>query len=607
MIKVIVATILMITFIYRMGVLLSKLLEEENRVSKILVYGTIFSLAIFEIIGIPFSGFHWSGKILKLASLFIYSALILISFFYKRNIKIKVVKEKSISAVIAIVIVLLLAFTSAYLFTENADDSYYISTSLENILNNLNEKDASTGLALSSSQNNYKLTLYETYVGIFSQIFGIEPAIFFHVSITFIFIIISFCCYFTLTERFFEDNKKRCLLITTLAIIFLFSGFSNRLTGAFLLGRIWQGKAIFLNVIVPFIFYNLLDLETNTRKRIVLLWISAVAAVCLNPIAIYFVPIIYGLYGMILLTKRKISQILKLIIVLIPNIVLFILFIIISKTGVIAVQIDSSVNIDFLRTLKNFIGTGYHFYLFLICLISIIFVGDKNAKILFVFTPIFSIVFLLNPIMGSYVAKYITHSAVYWRLFWLLQMEICIAYTIIRVYELIKYKKLKVVFMITSIIIIMLTGEFLYTEKNGFKKHENLYKIPQFIINHTNYILEHSEGKQIVVAPPEPLHAVTMRQLINDIILFWSRDMYMEDPFLYIQNEETFDKAKIYNIYKDGKPSFSIEKFDELLERYEVDWLIIGSDDDELIDYLEKTKLEKQIEDDMYIVFKREE
>jgi len=605
MIKVIFAIALMFIFMYRLGILLNKLLNKNNDIPTILVYGFTLSLAIFEVIGIPFAVFHLNGKILFYLAISIYTLLFILSFIYKRREKVYLIdKEIDIAKIMAIIIVITLAFTSAYLFMENADDSYYVSMALENVNNKVGLIDPSTGIITSSNPSNNSLTLYETYMGVLAKGFNINVAIFFHTVATFVFMILSFCSYYILSERLFENKKKRYIFIIALSIVFLFSGYSNRVTGAFLLGRIWQGKSVFLNLIIPFVLFNLVDIEKDTKNKYVLLWILGIASVCLTPIAIYYVPIIYGLFGLYFLLKRNFKTIIKLIVALIPNIILFVLFILISKLSTITGQIENSGTVDVIQILKNFIGTGYHFYLFIISVIIVIFIGNKNAKIFFVFIPAFAIISILNPIIGPYIAKYVTNYLVYWRMFWLLPIELCIGYTIVRIYEMIDKKSLKIAFLVSSCVLIIVAGKFMYLDENGYKKHENLYKIPDFIVSETNYILENSEGKQIVIAPLEPLHAAMMRQLSNDIVLFWSRDSYMFNSMHYNQ-EEIAEREKIYNIYKTGKPEITVEEFNDLLEKYDVDWLIIENVDVELIMYLEETELEMQIEDDKYIIFRR--
>ena len=89
------------------------------------------------------------------------------------------------------------------------------------------------------------------------------------------------------------------------------------------------------------------------------------------------------------------------------------------------------------------------------------------------------------------------------------------------------------------------------------------------------------------MAPPEPLHSVTMRQLTSSINLFWSRDMYM--PGLY-SGEQLEEMGKIYNIYRQEKTELDVGEFDSIREKYGVNWVIIDEQNNSLNRLLNNTK-----------------
>ena len=108
-----------------------------------------------------------------------------------------------------------------------------------------------------------------------------------------------------------------------------------------------------------------------------------------------------------------------------------------------------------------------------------------------------------------------------------------------------------------STLIIIVTGKFIYAD---FKPIENLENIPQEIIDQTNYILENSEKKDkiMVMAPGEPLHSCTIRQITPKIELLYSRIMYFDDLLTY---EEICDRSELYNVYTYVVQKFSQNEF----------------------------------------------
>lgn len=151
----------------------------------------------------------------------------------------------------------------------------------------------------------------------------------------------------------------------------------------------------------------------------------------------------------------------------------------------------------------------------------------------------------------------------------------------------------------------MICGKFAYSKENGFEKPENWEKIPQYIVEQTNYILDNSEkdSKIMVMAPGEPLHSCTMRQLTPKIELLYSRIMYFDDLITY---EEQVERSELYNIYIYGVPTYSYEEFNKKIEKFNVDWIIIPSEQNDLKKYLENTIMKEQKEIKGYILYKNE-
>ena len=87
-------------------------------------------------------------------------------------------------------------------------------------------------------------------------------------------------------------------------------------------------------------------------------------------------------------------------------------------------------------------------------------------------------------------------------------------------------------------ILLIINGKFAYKKP----LNENAQRIPQYIIEQTNYILQKEENRDdiVVLAPSDSYHSCMMRQLTSKIKLICSRELYKHK----INNQE-IEKARL--------------------------------------------------------------
>jgi Family of unknown function (DUF6077) len=79
--------------------------------------------------------------------------------------------------------------------------------------------------------------------------------------------------------------------------------------GAFHLGTMWEGKAAFLSIMVPLLYFYLTDwAENRTRRGLVLVIAAGVAAAGLSSAAVYVVPLITAAVAVPLLFNRMFKE-----------------------------------------------------------------------------------------------------------------------------------------------------------------------------------------------------------------------------------------------------------------------------------------------------------
>ena len=596
-IKCVLFILVFLFVIYRIGIILGKILKNKNKIFNFL-YGFLMLISINQILLTPCIMLHTSFNLAFYLVLIVDLLLVGISFFIKNKFNNKFKKSQIFLTSLVCICVIFQIVLTTITYKSNADDSFYVSLSTTNIDSEAIYKEEpsmgyKTGENLLSAVE--QIPTIELQIAIWSKLFNINPAIICHSLIPAIIIFIAYLSYYYFAKIFFNDKYSKIFLIF-LSIIFLFTGFSTRFRPGYLLTRTWQGKTIFLSIGLTMVLSALIKMDKKVKfENIIILFISNLCSIALSSTAIFIIPFAYLGFGILKLIKLKWKDILYLIISFIPVIIYIVVFFILTRTSKDGFSVPTD-EVSIIESLKFYKNKAYLIY-YLVSTIIIMFIGNKTAKRYYCYIQIINLITIWNPLFSNIIAKYFTSSATFWRVLWLLPIEFAISYCIVQILKKIKNDKIKVVTAIISIVILIIPGKFVYS----FNFTDNLENIPQFILNQTNYILENDEDKEeiVVLAPPEPLHSCTMRQLSSKIKLICSRDAYIGKLKNEIAISERSNLQQIYNnIYK-----YDTEDFNDLIEKYNIDWIIVSKDDIDLIEYIEKTIMVKNCEIDGYVLY----
>lgn len=608
-IKSILFIVSMMFIIYRYGRLVGKFIG-QTKIENILIYGVLLLFASNQIVLTPCIIFHASFKLCCILMSITTIVLIALSFWGNRKNQSKFdfkkyIKETNrldkIIFVIMISFVLFQMIASASIFTENADDSYYVSLATSNIdSEHVYMEEPSMGY----SNEEYSLLTpleripsYELSISVYSKIFGINPTIIFHTLIPFIFIGISYLSYYYFAKTILNKRSSKIFVIL-LSVIMIFTSFSTKFRTGCLLYKMWQGKALFLNVSLNIIIASLLRLSKKINKSdVIILILANLSAIHLTSTSIFIVSFVYLSFGILKLIKFKIKDIVYLVITFIPVLVYVIILVILMKLY----PVKSIVPLEdvSLKQSLSYYGSNTYLIFYLISVIIIALIGNKQAKKYFVLIQLINLLTIWNPLFSNFIAKYLTSSATFWRVLWVLPIETSIAYAITEILRQQKKVKIKIITLTICIIVLILNGKFAYNKPFA----ENLEKIPQYIIDQTNYILEVESEEECVtvLAPPEPLHSSTMRQLNSKIKLIYSRGFYMGK----IHNIEVENsKSELERIYYVDTPEYTIEEFNIKILKNDVDWIIVSEWQINLCNYIDKSIMEKQTTIGGYILYK---
>lgn len=174
-------------------------------------------------------------------------------------------------------------------------------------------------------------------------------------------------------------------------------------------------------------------------------------------------------------------------------------------------------------------GSGMYFAIFFISILYILIKEkDKNKKILLGYFPLLVLFIILNPLFNKLINPFVNKN-VYFRMFWLLPMGLCITYASVDVINSLEKTKNKIFALLGIILIIVFSGKLIYNKENYQKVH-NWYKVPDQAKWVTQIITEDDlENKKVML--PETL-VPYIRQINSDIELAYPRQ-----PFGYGENE----------------------------------------------------------------------
>ncbi|MCR5654216.1 MAG: hypothetical protein K6G07_01040 [Lachnospiraceae bacterium] len=141
--------------------------------------------------------------------------------------------------------------------------------------------------------------------------------------------------------------------------------------------------------------------------------------------------------------------------------------------------------------LKLYSGTGWLLLLYFFSLVLLWGLEkEKDKKTVFLFTAVPILLIVLNPLVGLILnAAHILPERMV-RLYWLLPVGICIAYAFVLIVRYVagKHKQIPVLFVPFLLIVALLLLGSPVQSRETFTKSENLYKLPQEVLDLTDAV-----------------------------------------------------------------------------------------------------------------------
>lgn len=293
--------------------------NDKNNLVFAFVIGYLIEFAIGQLLTVPMILYDVSFTTLLKTYVAIMAGLAIISFainiirakeIWSESVKIIKETPKLLTVLVIILVAIQLYGFIAYTHIDD-DDAFYVGTAVTTIETNSLYKYSGTTGAESGEQLllRYRLGPFPVYSAIISALINIHPTIVSHVVIPCIFVPLVYMIAFLIANELFKKDKKSSMLfLLIINIIFLWGGYSGRNNFAFMFFRIWQGKAVLSNVIIPAAWLIIIKAEENEFKFIdfILLLILNLAGtftttlgVALPPIVIMVLWFSYEIYKII--------------------------------------------------------------------------------------------------------------------------------------------------------------------------------------------------------------------------------------------------------------------------------------------------------------------
>lgn len=297
----------------------------ESRYSGHLLANWVFGMAIMfaqlQLLAVPMiiADCRFSNLFHVYMSIIIIEVIVALSKYFKK-LKLAVLlipkklKKGGFIGLLVILSILMQGFMLSYFEHTDDDDARYVPSAVAAIEKDIMfEENPVTGEPLYSRITEVFKDMVSPWImfwAVLSKVCMVHPAVLMHSVVPLIFIPLSYAIYWLVAGSLFGDeHEKKLIFCGLVSAINIFSGYSVYNSGAFLLFRIWQGKALFAAIFIPLLFFMAIRFFTMDEKLKLSDYITIVT-VCLGAcmtsgFGIVLTAIFWGLVSVIYGISKK--------------------------------------------------------------------------------------------------------------------------------------------------------------------------------------------------------------------------------------------------------------------------------------------------------------
>lgn len=244
-----------------------------------------------------------------------------VQLWFKENILVKLL---TISFIVLVILqAVLLSYSNIY----DTDDARYIAESLDALhTDTMLLVHPLTGEVLEQpigEMTKDVICPFSMFQASVSKILEIHPATLCHKVLPLFLIPLCYMVYWLLSVKIFgmQNLEKRLFFLNFVCVLLMFGRMSAYWSSAYLLWRIWQGKAILAAIIIPFLLWIMHSIlqENEKKEYYYILFVTVLGSFILSPMSSIFMLLIIGMYALLLfLDTKKLSVFFRMGICCIP-------------------------------------------------------------------------------------------------------------------------------------------------------------------------------------------------------------------------------------------------------------------------------------------------
>lgn len=439
----------LLAVMFLLGVSVNRLLRQRSTPTWALVTGFMALHAsfflftyIFRAAGLGFTALFRTYSVFIVSALLASVFVFLYKGLYKEYIRSATAffSKKAgfkIGLLLLILMLFVLSFCISLRENPDSDDSFYLAKAMEIIKTDrlsFREFEIWLGWDDPVMHDSTDASTLETLYAYLSVLFGLPVAVLCRKAVIISFTAVVCCTVFNLGISLFRDYDSRLKALAMTAVYLLLCVQYNAIFDSVPYRQIftmWHGKALVCSVIFPCIMTVCMDIYCHGEKIVfsewLLLALIITASVSVSIIGVNFTAIFCVVMAAPFLIYRLIKR-QSIVPFLLPAVTAMLPIIIFSGISLLTViKSNPFYFADFTPPdlynsfSKQFIteSNGVILLLFIAANLYFLFRGTLNQKLLLVGTSAFLVLTFLNPLFANAVAKYLTTSSVYWRLYWI--------------------------------------------------------------------------------------------------------------------------------------------------------------------------------------------
>ncbi len=196
----------------------------------------------------------------------------------------------------------------------NSDDAFFVASASTSLATNtIFAYSPYTGSLYEKLPSRYVLSPFYAFTATISKVTDTHPAIVAHMVFMILFLLLFYAVYALLGRIFFAcDMEKTGYFMILASALQIFSAYSERTSGLFLLIRLWQGKAVLAGILLPMVLYMALrmffdstEIKGKQTADYALLFLLMCACCMVSSMGIILGAIMLGILGILAAWRQK--------------------------------------------------------------------------------------------------------------------------------------------------------------------------------------------------------------------------------------------------------------------------------------------------------------